>query len=1232
MKTIFNRYVAMMIALACGFSASAQSSDEPAIVIKTNAYANDGAQNVFNLMIGANTAEQYVDVDCGFGKIEYELKESFYDTENQGIDGTVIPCTVSKEGIVKIYCDNPEVIDYFNGDGCAITEIDLSKCTNLGILSMNHNELKSLDLTPNTNLKAIYISDNEFTEATPLIIGANKPNLTILELSIIEHMDPNFNISDYPNLMSVDFYHNMGIKSLDPTGCPKLLRLTADLTHIQSIDVSQNPELLILNVSDTGVKELDLSNNTKLQQLYCSHESGSFYTDVKISKLDLTNNPALVYLFCSNNNLTELDVTGCSNLMKIYANNNYISKLDLSQNPALFTVKIQQNCMDFATLPFDPGTWDEYEYEQRPMEIAKSYPVGAQIDLSSRVLRDDIPSYCTLYSIPADTPDSYNVLDASYYSFENGIVTIKELVTDSLMLAFTCDEFPNMTLCTTKFKVKSAADYGKPSKLIDFSPAAAPGTGMSFSVGVAGATPEEPKQVFIDFGDGTLVPFDVTTSEIPASPNITGNRAGYSSMAVYCADGVEPTAFAAEGIEMYSFDCTACQSLNRLTVAGAGLYAINLDRNRCLKQLDLSDNNLTSFKLTGLTEQFNKNFLTDLNLSHNAISSIEFSTLAMLRRVDLSYNRIAELDFSDADYIEELNIANNLFTELNVLHCTALKSLNFANNMVTSWIQPEENNIEALNLSYNNFTLSTLPERSALLTEENYDYAPQNTLTIATKGPCADLTVQLRDIDGQNTAFTWLDEEGNALTEGIDYTISAGYTRFLDPVVGKKLHCSMTHPYFPDFAGDNTYTTTTIEAASMPSNLIASFTTTTAGEEVSLSLASATDGTALYIDWSGDGNFTQYLLNTTYSIFTATTQGKKNVGVYTYEPTEKISVFSMKGASLSSFDGSGLTDAVCINVGNAGLSSITLPKSGNLRELMLDGNNFTSFDLTDFSSLYQLSLNDNKLKTIDLSKVPGLGLASIANNQLTSITLNNNNSLWMLYLNGNKFTNISLDGAPNLAQLTLADNYLTSLNVDKLTKLIALSIDHNYFRFSTLPPVLSRYALYQYHSQYPVDVTPSEGQVDLSSEAVVGGVATDYTWYLDMPYVNEEGELEGENLFEGTEYTIENGVTTFLNTFDNVVCVMLNSTFPDLILTTDLMDITEVGVEGVAANGDTRVAVIGNSIAITAEAGAKIALIGTNGTVLRAAVAAEGTTTLSDVLPGIYVVTVGSKSFKLAIR
>lgn len=1231
MKKSFNRFFMVLLASVLCLSAAAQTTDEPTITIKTNAYANDGALNVFTLMIGANTADQYIDVDCGFGKVEYELKESLFDTENQALDGTAIPCTVSKDGIVKIYCDNPGAIDYINADGCAITEIDLSQLPNLGVLSMNHNELKSLDLTPNSNLKAIYLSDNEFTEATPLIIGANKPNLTILEVSIIKYMDPSFNLSDYPNMMSFDGYHNDAIHSIDPTGCPKLLRLSLDLTHIQSIDVSQNPELLILNVSDTGVRELDLSNNTKLQQLYCSHDSGSYYTDVKISQLDLSHNPALIYLFCASNNLTELDLSGCPDITHLYANNNYISKIDLTGCAALWTVKIQQNCLDFATLPFDPGTWDEFEYDQRPMPVAKSYPVGAKIDLSNRVIREDSPTYCALYTVSNDSPGSYVALDNSYYTYENGIITLNEVYADSLLLGFTNDEFPNMALYTTKFMVKSEADYGKPSKLLSFSPAAYSGS-ISFSVGVAGASAESPKEILVDFGDGVQVPYTITTSEAPAEPNVAGTRSGYGALTVYGADGIDLTAFASDGIEMYSFDCSSSISLNYLKVANAGLYNVNLEYNRCLKYLDLSGNNLSSFTLTGHNEYYNKNFLTDLVLSNNAISSFEFTTLAMLHRIDLSNNKIEALDFSDADFIESINVANNLFSEINVLHCTALKSLDFSGNRVTSWIEPEENNIEWLNLSRNNFTLGTLPARSALLTEENYYYAPQNEMLVATKGPCADLSAQVRELDGMSTIFVWRDAEGNALTEGTDYSISNGYTRFLDPIVGKTLRCEMSHPSFPDFTGDDVYRTTAIEAAGMPDNLLATFKTANVGDEVNLSLAANKENTAVYIDWSGDGNLTQYLLGTTYRLFTTTTMGAKTVNVYTYSPEETITVFSMKGATLSSFDGSSLTDAICINVSNAGLFDITLPKSGNLRELTLDGNSFTSFDPSEFPQLYLLSLNSNKLRSLDLSTVPGLGLVSAADNNISSVTLDGNDALWQLYLGSNALTEINLDGAPNLAQVSLADNYLTHLNVDNLNKLIALSIDHNYFRFSTLPPVKSQYGLYQYFGQYPIDVTPVDGKVDISSEAVINGNATDYAWYLDMPYVNEEGELEGEILYEGTEYTIENGVTTFLKKFNNVMCVMTNTEFPDLLLTTNLFDITELGVDGIAVNGGIKVAVEGNTINVTAESGEKVALVAMNGIIMRTSVTAEGGTTLNDVPAGSYVLAVGSKSFKVVVR
>ena len=45
----------------------------------------------------------------------------------------------------------------------------------------------------------------------------------------------------------------------------------------------------------------------------------------------------------------------------------------------------------------------------------------------------------------------------------------------------------------------------------------------------------------------------------------------------------------------------------------------------------------------------------------------------------------------------------------------------------------------------------------------------------------------------------------------------------------------------------------------------------------------------------------------------------------------------------------------------------------------------------------------------------------------------------------------------------------------------------------------------------------------------------------------------------------------------------------------------------------------------------KVALIGINGSVLRSATTAEGTTTLSDIAAGTYIVTVGGKAFKIAV-
>ena len=479
--------IVSMIATSAG--AVAQTYDEPVITFKTNIYEQSGELNSFSLVLGGTEPEQYIHIDCGFGKVEYVLEQAVYVDSTASITGTFIQCQVSKEGIVKIYGD-PDKIDYINASGCYIDWIDLSKLTKLDYLDLSHNELKSLDLSNMTELSALYLSDNTFTAETPLKIGGNKPNLRILEVSMIDHMDQSFNLSDYPALVSFDGYHNMSLNKLDPTGCPELLRLTLDVTNVETLDVTKNPNLMILNISDTRITSIDVSKNPYLTQFYCTHQ-GSFNNEYKLLSLDVTNNPEIVYLFCSGNKLTSLDVSNCPKLVTLIATDNYLTSIDITQNPALYIFQIDQNCLDFATLPFDPGTWNTYYYGQRNFEINKSCVEGTSFDFSSRVLREGTTTEAALYTV-SETSGSTTLLDESYYSYENGVFTVKAAYEDSVYIAFANNAFPEAILCTEKFKVKTAKDYELNDKVISFSTAVEPNNEIAFSIGALGSTAENP--------------------------------------------------------------------------------------------------------------------------------------------------------------------------------------------------------------------------------------------------------------------------------------------------------------------------------------------------------------------------------------------------------------------------------------------------------------------------------------------------------------------------------------------------------------------------------------------------------------------------------------------------------------------------------------------------------------------------------------------------------------------
>ena len=1163
------KFALLILAFFAAVSAFAAEEEKPIITFKTSIYDLQGSANSFTVRLGSTT-KAWFDYDCGGVSGEVEVEPATFDTEASAIKATPISCNVDKNGIVKIYGD-ASLVDYFDGEGAYIEWIDFGDCTNLEIIDLQHNQLQRLDLSKYTKLSAIYLTDNPFTPETPLVIGSNHPNLMILEVDIIDYMDPDFDITTFPNLMSFDAYHNMSLTHLDPTKCPLLQRISVDLCPISSLDVSKNPELRVLNIEDSRISSIDLSQNKKLTQLYAAHHSGVVNTDCKLTTIDLSNNPELTYAALGGNRLTSIDLSNNSKLDNLSLADNLLTQIDVSNLTSLINFSIKDNYFTFATLPDPDPAWYDFQYEQRPMSVDRSYAEGSIIDLAAKVLRPGTTTTCDLYAYNLASNTSRK-LDASYYSYADGKVTLLKAVSDSLYLSFANSAFVGVPINTSRFMVKTAANFGKPSEMVNFGTIAGEGTQIWMSAGIAGASVSNPKKLYINPGDGSSVEINVTTEGFYKDPNAFFTKKGSGNVQVLLPEGETLTAFAIDNCYLTSINLKAATGLRHLRLGNTELYDIDLRYNSALCSLALTGNHfLSGLSLEGINGITAKTRLSDINLSNNEIPEITLNDTRTINRLDLSHNKITAFGYKEFEYIKHFDISYNKLETINLVYMYGADMVNVSNNLLTEVSLPDQDGMKSLNLSNNCFTFANLPDAPA--TTQTYTYAPQAWITMPDKAPGVNLSAQNRVVNGTGTTYTWFTSAGTQLTEGVDYTITDGATAFLNPAVGKRVYCSMTNPAFPDFKGNDALRTTVIEAAAMPTNLIASFTTPTGGQNVSLSMTSDTEGTAVYVDWSGNGSAVeQYVLGTTYREFTGTTIAGATAKIYTYSPDEHLTVLSVSGATMGSFDGSKLADANAIMIYNAGLSDITLPENTDrLTELTLTGNAFTSAAaFSRYTRINVLDIAGNKFTEIDLTPFTRLAQLYVGNNQLTDIKFGNNSNLWLLYAAGNQLSCIDFAGATGIEQLDLGHNLFQSIDLSSLKQLRTLSLVANSFTFATLPAALNAdgseiYAVYNYGNQKALSVECVDGKVDLSSQAEVNGQATTYRWFVGAPEIDSDGNMNGEELIVDDEYTIANGVSTFHIDYDGVMCVMTNPAFPNLYLYTEPMKVTS-GINDITAD------------------------------------------------------------------
>lgn len=1213
------RVIALLtLSLACFLSASAQS-EEPIITIKTTAYNPENPTQTITLNFIA-TEPTGIEVDFGLGRKSYFVQASD-DISNP----TSIQSALTEEGEVRVYGDASK-ISYIDFEGIYMTELSMPTLTNLGIAILSHNELHQFDFTPFTNLGGLLIDDNPFDRG--LVIGANKPGLSILNVSQVQNMDPDFDLRNYPLMQSFIAWDTRGLTKIDPTNCPGLLQLSVDGTDVAEVDVTRNPLLRILNVGATRVTSLDLSQNPELTELYCDHE-GWLNQSYRFTDIDLSKNPKLIRFSCNGNDISSIDVSNNLLLTDLFAAKNKLSSIEVDHLPQLVNLTIRGNDFDFTTLPVDRGYYNYFWYPMNPLQVAKSYPEGATIDLSSKVLNEDGETYAAMTAVNDEDPSTpYELEEGVHYTYADGVVTLLKAVSDSVKVEFFNTLYPDGTLSTTTFKIKSADSYGKPDKVMSMTLVNGSGVALDGKIKFtfAGPTAQSPADVYVDYGDGT--PVAVSTTGIL---ELTGESKG-RNFGLYLTDGILLTGIEMHNLPISSPNVTAARDLTTLVLDNCNVSNIDLGWNNMLTDITITNNPISKIDLSGANMAFVKNVLNRLDLSSNKLTEVTIENCEPITSINVSSNKLTSFDPGDAESLVELDASNNLLTSIVTANCQSLSALNVAGNALSSleFYDGVLESLDRLNVENNSFTFATLP--LGLSEGATFTYAPQATIAIASKGNMVNLSEQLVEINGNATLLSWEKADGSTLIEGTDYTVTNGVTRFINTEVGS-VRGVMTNASLPDFTGDNALKTTFITAAALPTDIMASFTTAVAGQKAALSLAATEPNTYIYIDWAGNGELQEYALDTTYTLYEAVTSANTEVKVYAYGEFNPIKVFSISDVAMTSADLSKLTNAETITIDGAGLSTIDLPAGNTLRELSLGDNNLRSIDLSTTPNLYMLYLSGNELSSIDLTKVPGVEWLSLSRNNFSAIDLRGLSKLYMVDLSSNNLSTIDLSPCPGLGVLSLIDNNLSEIDLTVCPQLRQVLLNNNRFTFATLPLPSASWVTYTYAGQDNMEVTCTGGKVDLSSQYMIDGNATIYYWCIEEPWIDEDGNLTGYMLVEGEDYSIENGVTTFhVKPDEFLTCVMVNETFPNMILMTGHVTVDIAGTDSVTAAASATITSSGSDIIVNAPAGTPVTVANATGMTVTSLVTGPSTTVIPAPAPGIYIVKVAATVKKILVK
>ena len=212
------------------------------------------------------------------GNTKLNLFALYGNKSLESVDASNMPAltnlqTYYSSNIKTINTTNSPNVSDFNGisNGSLQNFIGLSEQSKLQKFWASGSKIESYDFSKMTKLRDVNLASAAVKEIKGLsAAGANLQNLQLSNTHVAS-----LDISNNPNLTSIDLYNVKELTALDVTHNPNLTSLRVPMTSISTLDVSNNTKLTYLGVAHCKLSTLDIRNIPGLTTFYAGSQGNS---------------------------------------------------------------------------------------------------------------------------------------------------------------------------------------------------------------------------------------------------------------------------------------------------------------------------------------------------------------------------------------------------------------------------------------------------------------------------------------------------------------------------------------------------------------------------------------------------------------------------------------------------------------------------------------------------------------------------------------------------------------------------------------------------------------------------------------------------------------------------------------------------------------------------------------------------------------------------------------------